>query len=418
MMRVFKQLLLVISLTMAGLAMLLKRMAGGEAPDKSEPRTETGALRPSKRTLKIVGFTLLGLFLLAPVIGFLVAASGIIPIKASSRHWAITAWFLNFSMSRSVDTHSLGMKPPPLDDPVLVHKGAGHFALGCQPCHGSPLQPHPRITIEMTPHPPYLPPMISQWDPEELFYIVKHGVKFTGMPAWPSQVRDDEVWAMTAFLLKLPELSAEEYLRLTQGEASTTPSLPDLAGPELPADLLQNCARCHGYHGLGRGLGAFPRLAGQHPAYLEAALHAYAAGARHSGIMEPISAALSTNDIQQLAQYYSSLPASAPETAQSAEATLIERGREIALNGIPKKRVPACAECHGPAPSRRNPQYPILAGQYAKYLQLQLELFQKHQRGGSEYSHLMHPTAERLTKEDIRAVTAFYESLEPASDPQ
>lgn len=264
----------------------------------------------------------------------------------------------------------------------------------------------------MTPHPPYLPPKISEWDPEELFYIVKHGVKFTGMPAWAARKRDDEVWAVTAFLLKLPELSPDEYLRLTQGEGAR-PSLEDLGGREVPELVLQNCARCHGYDGLGRGLGAFPRLAGQHREYLEAALQAYSSGTRHSGIMAPISAGLSSEEIRQIAQYYHSRAPAPPELDPGKKSELIARGREIAFSGIAEKRVPACAECHGPRPSRRNPHYPILAGQYAAYLELQLELFQKQQRGGSDYSHLMHPTAERLTKEQIRAVAAFYESVDP-----
>src|SRR5687768_7003788 len=57
--------------------------------------------------------------------GFLGAASGIIPIKASSGHWAITRWFLQFSKQRSVATHTLGMESIPLDEPSLVLKGAG-----------------------------------------------------------------------------------------------------------------------------------------------------------------------------------------------------------------------------------------------------------------------------------------------------
>ena len=367
---------------------------------------------------KTIGLTVLIVLLALPVLGFFVSASGIIPIKASSGHWAITAWFLNFSMARSVDTHSLLLEAPALQDPALVLKGAGHYALGCQPCHGGPLQPHPVIPLHMTPHPPYLPPKISEWEPEELFYIVKHGVKFTGMPAWPAQHRDDEVWAVTAFLLQLPELSTEEYLQLTLGEASpggSTP-LPELAGPEIPVSLLQNCARCHGFDGLGRGAGAFPRLAGQHAEYLAASLNAYAKGERHSGIMQPISAALTTREISQLATYYSSLPAAASYTSTPEKPELLTRGREIALTGIAEERIPACAECHGPNPTRRNPHYPILAGQYASYLKLQLELFQKHHRGGSEYSHLMHPTAERLSKEEINAVTLFYEQLDLESD--
>ena len=409
-MRVLKTLLMATALTLAGLVALLKKV-GGSGRNDSAPLPQKLGLWPSRQTWKIIGLTVLALLLVAPIGGFFLAASGLMPIKASSGHWAITAWFLNFSMARSVDTHSLPLKAPSLDDPMLVHKGAGHFALGCQPCHGSPMQPSPVIPRHMTPHPPYLPPKISEWEPAELFYIVKHGVKFTGMPAWAAQHRDDEIWAVTAFLLRLPELSAEEYVRLTQGKTEPVFSLSDLGGPESPALVLQNCARCHGFDGLGRGLGAFPKLAGQHKEYLEAALAAYAGGARHSGIMQPISAALSKTEISQLAEYYSSRPAAHSPAEVNQSSDLIAHGRKIALEGIPKKRVPACAECHGPNPSHRNPHYPILAGQYAAYLELQLDLFQKKHRCGSEFSHLMHPTAERLTAEDVRAVAAFYESL-------
>src|SRR5688572_17415740 len=154
--------------------------------------------------------------------GFLVAASGIIPIKASSGHWAITRWFFQFAKQRSVVTHTLTLKAPPLEEPWLVLKGAGHYEFGCRPCHGSPDLRHPRIAQRLLPVPPYLPQTIHRWDREELFYLVKHGIKFTGMPAWPSQQRDDEVWAMVAFLRAFPELDAEAYQRLVHGEAEVS----------------------------------------------------------------------------------------------------------------------------------------------------------------------------------------------------
>ena len=158
--------------------------------------------------------------------GFLIAASGIVPIKASSGHWAITEWFLHFAMRRSIATQSLGIEAPALDEPGLVLKGAGHYETGCAPCHGSPQRP-PTFAEAMTPRPPHLPPRLSEWSPDDLFYVVKHGVKFTGMPGWPALRRDDEVWAMVAFLRKLPSLGAEEYRWLAYGEnkvALTEPS--------------------------------------------------------------------------------------------------------------------------------------------------------------------------------------------------
>src|SRR5688572_16749817 len=130
--------------------------------------------------------------------------SGVVPIAASSGHWWITDRFLHFAMRRSIVTHSLFVTAPPLMDPALVTRGAGHYELACRPCHGSPDLERPPIAQGMTPAPPYLPPLVAEWQPRHLFYVVKHGVKFTGMPAWPTQNRDDEVWAMVAFLERLP----------------------------------------------------------------------------------------------------------------------------------------------------------------------------------------------------------------------
>ena len=382
------------------------RPSQSKAPEP-EKRTEPPTM---KQRLRTAGAVLAAL----TVGGFLLAASGVIPITASSGHWGITRWFLSFSMQRSISFHTIGKEAPPLDDPELVLKGAGHYETGCRPCHGSPGLHHPRIAQQMTPHPPYLAPEIDKWDPAELFYIVKHGIKFTGMPAWPARHRDDEVWAVVAFLRALPDLNAREYQVLAQGESplydGTAPMRQMLGPRDVPPAVAQSCARCHGIKGLGRGAGEVPRLAGQHPIYLFAALQAYARGERHSGIMEPVAAGLSLEEMRELARYYGSVD-TPPPAPDSTSLLSIKRGRMIAHEGIPSQGIPSCADCHGPTSTPRNPAYPVLAGQYADYIVLQLELFKKDHRGGSVYSHLMRPTADRLTKEQMRDVALYYESL-------
>ncbi|HYD49335.1 MAG TPA: c-type cytochrome [Terriglobales bacterium] len=349
--------------------------------------------------------------LLLPAVGvggLLVAASGVIPIEASSGHWAITDWFLHFAMRRSVITHTLGSDPPALSEPWLVLKGAGHYEIGCRPCHGSPGLPQPRVARAMTPHAPDLTKAVTEWQPQQLFYIVKHGVKFTGMPAWPSQQRDDEVRAVVAFLLELPQLDRDKYRRLVHGDevaARAAAPIADLVPPSAVRVAAERCDLCHGGDGNGRGNAAFPKLAGQRRDYLYRALEAYAGDRRHSGMMQPIAAGLSTEEREQLADFYSRLPASA---VAGGDAAAIERGRAIARDGIASQGVPSCADCHGPGEHRRNPAYPNLAGQYADYLVLQLQLFQSRQRGGSAYAHLMERTASRLEAQQIRDVAQYY----------
>jgi cytochrome c553/cytochrome c5 len=342
--------------------------------------------------------------------GFLGAASGIIPIKASSGHWAITRWFLQFSKERSVATHTLGLEAPSLNDPALVLKGAGTYETNCRACHGSPSVPYPMVAQRMTPQPPHLPLTIGNWEAEELFYIVKHGIKLTGMPAWPSPQRDDEVWAMVAFLQRFPSLKDEEYRRLVNGDLAMLGAAMSINALERaePRAVATSCARCHGVDGLGRGSGAFPLLAGQQARYLDLSLQAYAKGERHSGIMGPIAAGLSVEEQGELARYYSGLPKASSSRTMPVAASAIEQGRLIAQQGIPAQRVPACVACHGPSDITRNPIYPTLAGQDVDYLVLQLELFKNENRGGTAHAHLMRTVAPRLTPEQIRAVALYY----------
>jgi cytochrome c553 len=351
--------------------------------------------------------------LTAGVLGVLAAAaalagvvSGIAPIKASSGHWRITAAFLDFAKVRSVSTHSLFVEAPPvLDTPAMVLRGAGHYQTGCYPCHGGPGTGIPPVMAAMTPPPPQLSTRVARWKPEELFSIVRHGIKFTGMPAWPAE-RDDEVWAMVAFLRTMPTLDAAGYRRLVSGE-------PEAGNSEdVPTAARDVCARCHGPDGHGRGSGAFPRLAGQSATYLLSALQAFARGDRHSGLMQPIAAELSDSAMRELALHYSTLKTPAPiASAASGAAADPARGAAIAQRGLPAQRVPACADCHGPATTERNPAYPGLAGQHSDYLALQLGLFARRERGGSEYAHLMLPVAGALTTDQIAAVATYYASL-------
>lgn len=357
--------------------------------------------------------------------GLLYAWLGLVPVAASEGHWPITQWFLRFTMRNSVELSATGIKPPPLDDPALVLKAAGHYATGCAPCHGAPGEPRSPIVQRMVPEPPSLAPKIQEQKPEHLFWIVKHGIKYTAMPGWVALKREDEIWAMVAFLLRLPELSHEEYRRLAYGEqmamsmtqAKEADALTYLMRPlSEPLDvILMDCARCHGPDGNGRGLGAFPKLSGQSEDYLLASLQAFAKGKRHSGIMEPVAAGLSEETLRTLARHYSRL-AQSPSNEDSKLAEALERGRRIAELGIPEQGIPSCVDCHGPQSAPRNPMYPELAGQYADYLVLQLKLFKNGTRGGTPYAHIMNAVAGRLTQEQILDIAHYYASIAPESN--
>ena len=348
--------------------------------------------------------------------GVLFVAAGLMPIAASAGHWPITRVFLKFTMRSAVRTQTLGMDVPPLDEPVLVLKGAGHYATGCLPCHGAPGQPRSLIVQQMVPEPPYLPPVIPELAPEELFWVVKHGIKYTAMPAWVAQQRDDEVWAMVAFLRRLPELNAAQFRQLAYGEraAQFDPARIDPIMPVPQPPILANCVRCHGRDGSGRGLGAFPRLAGQSEAYLLASLQAFARGERHSGVMQPVAAGLSEHSMRALARHYATLGSGdlrTDEPASEDDAAAVARGAWLAHDGDAERRIPSCAACHGPGSVARNPPYPQLAGQHADYLALQLTLFKHDRRGGTDYAPIMTAIGSRLEERDIRDLSLYYAAL-------
>ena len=384
-----------------------------------------------------------GLVLAAGASAFLGAAAGLAPTKASGGHWAITEWFLQFTMQRSASTQSLGVTVPPLDDPNLVLKGAAYFDFGCRSCHGAPgAAPWPAVRT-MLPPPPDLAVEVPKSNPRKLFHIVKHGIKFTGMPAFPSQERDDEVWALVAFLQKLPGMDAATYRSLSgnnpaaDGPASpptVAAPTPAVTGPAASPPTLADCRACHGARGEGRGGGAIPRIAGQRPDYLLATLRAYRDGRRSSGMMHAAVAALDDAALERMAHHFAaapppSAPAAPPPDPTSApprpdaapDSTTAEaelsRGRRIAHEGIRERRVPACLACHAPAGRPANPAYPSLAGQSAGYLANQLTLFQQDRRGGTAHAHLMRPIAKRLTAEDVEAVVSYLASLPDAVSP-
>lgn len=340
--------------------------------------------------------------------GLLLLATGLFSVTASSGHWPITDWALHSALRHAVNMQSLRVEVPRLDDPALVARGAGHYEIGCASCHGRPGEPPPPIPGHMTPPPPDLVPRIDEWQPRELFYIVKNGIKFTGMPAWVAQERDDEVWSVVAFLLTLPALDARAYRELAYGELAA-------AGPSAvqpPAEAVAICVRCHGADGAGRGEGAFPQLDGLAQEYLQASLESYAAGRRRSGIMQPVAAALDAQTLRMAAAYYASQP-NVPMQAPDAAAALVERGRRLAIEGDAARDIASCAYCHGPERVARNPLFPAIAGQPRDYLVRQLELWVAGGRGGTRFAHVMSEAVGELTPADIEALAAYYAELEP-----
>jgi len=328
----------------------------------------------------------------------------------------VTSRILEFVMRSSVATHSTSITAPPLDDLDMVRLGAAHYDGGCAPCHGSPAGPNSPIIQRMLPPPPDPASFVLNWSNEQLFWIVKQGLKYTGMPGWVATERDDEVWSVIAFLRAYPDLDADQYAALSEGPTDMrSRSVEELARFGSGSPVLSACVRCHGDAEAGPSSRLVPKLAGQPREYLERALWEYAQGMRSSGIMQPVAAELDENAITELAAYYTGLADAPVSGLARAAPEQVARGGEIASVGAPDAGIPACLACHR---GESVPYYPVLIGQHARYIVGQLHMMRSGVRSGTAQGMTMTAIARRLNNEQIEDVAAFFESLAPLEETE
>jgi cytochrome c553 len=255
----------------------------------------------------------------------------------------------------------------------------------------------------MLPQPPDLMHRL-EWSNEQLFWIVRHGLKYAGMPAWSGFERDDEIWAVVAFLRELPTLDEQSYLTLAAGNIRSPPyDAEDLTRFGTTMLPLAACARCHDTRDAPPIGEHVPRLGGQSREYIAEALRQYRDGVRESGFMEPVAADLRSAEIDALADFYAALesPPRAPEPVGGD----VARGRELAEQGEADADIPACDVCHS---RDALPVYPRLDGQPAAYLAQQLTLWREGRRDASDLGRVMAVIGRRLDAEQVRDVAAYY----------
>lgn len=166
------------------------------------------------------------------------------------------------------------------------------------------------------------------------------------------------------------------------------------------------CAACHGVD--GNSVNAeWPKLAGQHAAYIRAQLAAFKSGARQNALMSPMATGLNEEDMTLLADFFSSQNIQ-PGTAKKE---LLDAGQKIYRGGNAATGVPACMACHGPRGSG-NPAsgYPALHGQHAVYTANQLKAYKNGERT-TDANSVMRSIAGRMSSAEIEAVASYLEGL-------
>ena len=162
---------------------------------------------------------------------------GLYNIAADVPHTQPVYWLLETLRGRSVATRSREIVVPnDLNDPNRISKGAGEYAEMCSGCHLAPGMERTEISRGLYPRAPELRRK-TDLTPAEQFWIVKHGVKMTGMPAWGVTHNDELLWDVVAFVRKLPELTPEQYEALVKNAPKHEELMQDM---EMGGDHKQN----------------------------------------------------------------------------------------------------------------------------------------------------------------------------------
>jgi mono/diheme cytochrome c family protein len=169
--------------------------------------------------LKFIGGIVFTLVIAAGV-GAAYMYSGAFDVAASAPHNAFEQSLFRTAMRRSVVAMSRSISHPPRLTDDMVKGGFNHYEDMCAGCHGGPGIERNEIGKGLNPQAPDLADAVPAWSPSQLFWIVKNGLKMTGMPSFGKTHNDNQVWTIVAFIEQLPGMSYEQYQEMKHGQAA------------------------------------------------------------------------------------------------------------------------------------------------------------------------------------------------------
>lgn len=184
---------------------------------------------------------LLALVLLLSLGAYAFVRAGIYNVAADEPHYPATTALLEQVRQASIRARARTLEAPKdLMSEARIVQGAGNYDAMCTQCHLAPGMQPTEISRGLYPAPPNLTK--EAVDADEAFWVIKHGIKATGMPAWGESMDDEYIWNMAAFLQRLPELDAAGYQALvgksdghSHGGGETTPHDHGASPPESGA---------------------------------------------------------------------------------------------------------------------------------------------------------------------------------------
>ncbi len=182
---------------------------------------------------------------------------GIYDVAATRPHQPLTYHLLHYAMKQAVAARADEIRPPQLDDRQRVRDGLVLYRMHCLQCHGAPGVAPDDIGLGLTPAPANLVEAGREWPAANLYWVIRHGIKMTAMPAWEYRFGDREMWDLVAFIKAMPAWSPAEYRALSDATPAPQPAMPlrtaeRVSGPQpgnsragLRAINQYMCATCH-----------------------------------------------------------------------------------------------------------------------------------------------------------------------------
>jgi mono/diheme cytochrome c family protein len=164
---------------------------------------------------KRFGLIVAGALAIPALGGVAFVGSGIYNIGADDHHAKIVLAIIEQLRDRSIAARSNSIEARYIEDPQRIAVGAKRYAAFCVGCHLAPGVTKSDVRLGLYPHPPNL----AQEEPQpaqRAFWIIKHGIKMSAMPAWGRTLDDETIWDVVAFVRKMPDMTQETYQQLSR----------------------------------------------------------------------------------------------------------------------------------------------------------------------------------------------------------
>ena len=291
----------------------------------------------------------------------------------------------------STSSAPIAYVPNPAAGKSLYELGDASRSIGaCIGCHGD--EGNSKVLIY---------PNLANQHPE---YIAKQLMNFKNkdrvnyaMNQFAGSMTEDDIADMAAYFAD-PAAVANVVSRRIMPAAPVTAEV--IAGKSKSA----TCAACHGADG-NSPVAIYPKLAGQSAGYIVKQLQEFKTGTRKDPVMAPMAAALSEQDMLEIASYFAAQKVAVADLAGS------DIGQKLYFGGNVKRKITACVACHGVNGKGMNKAgFPTIAGQNEAYLKAQLMKFKKGERN-NDYNTMMQSVASKLSVNDIDELAKYMAAM-------